>query len=189
MTSALPSYQGPSRSFSQQNVQMQFIPTHSPQGMMYPVHQMPYVNPSAPGGTMYNMPYSQPYHSSYIHQNSQLQGGFSPYPSSHHHHQTGAPIHPQPSGYNQAYYTQHQYNPGYGELQAGTPNTRMEGQPRNFINEYRRAQENRRLSTSYDVSSTIVDGSSRMKQSRAPLAGSGMWNPTRIYSCRTIDTS
>lgn len=183
MTSALPSYQRSSRSFSQQNVQMQFIPTHQSQGMMYPVHQMPYVNPNAPGGTMYNMPYSQPYHSSYIHQNSQLQGGYSPYPS-YHHHQTGAPIHPQPPGYNQSYYTQHQYNPGYDELQAGTPNTRMEGQPRNFINEYRRAQlapvsttreqENRRVSTSYDVSSTIVDGSSRMEQSRGPLAGSGM---------------
>ncbi|KAF3395131.1 Zinc finger CCCH domain-containing protein 45 [Talaromyces pinophilus] len=183
MTSALPSYQGSSRSFSQQNVQMQFIPTHQSQGMMYPVHQMPYVNPNAPGGTIYNMPYSQPYHSTYIHQNSQLQGEYSPYPSSHHHHQIGGPIHPQPSGYNQSYYTRHQYNSGYGELQAGTPNTRMEGQPRNFANGYRRAQlapvpttreqENRRLSTSYDVSSTIVDGSSHMKQSRAPLAGSG----------------
>lgn len=183
MTSALPSYPGPSRSFSQQNVQMQFIPTHQSQGMMYPVHQMPYVNTNAPGGTMYNMPYSQPYHSSYIHQNSQPQGGYSPYPASHH-HQTGTPIHPQPSGYNQSYYTQHQYNPGYGELQAGTSNTRLEAQSRNFNNDYRRAQlaplsttreqENRRTSMSYDVSSTIVDGSSRMKQSRAPLAGSGL---------------
>lgn len=61
---------------------------------------------------------------------------------------------------------------------------RMEAQSRNLNNEYIRAQlapvsttreqENRRASMSYDVSSTIVDGSSRMKQSRAPLAGSGM---------------
>ncbi|KAF4987079.1 hypothetical protein F66182_16775 [Fusarium sp. NRRL 66182] len=185
MTSALPSYPGPSRSFSQQNVQMQFIPTHQSQGMMYPVHQMPYVNTNAPGSSMYNMPYSQPFHSSYKHQKPQLQGNYSPYPASHHHHhhhQTGTRIHPQPSGYNQSYYTQHQYNPGYGELQAGTSNMRMEAQSRNLNNEYIRAQlapvsttreqENRRASMSYDVSSTIVDGSSRMKQSRAPLAGS-----------------
>lgn len=120
---------------------------------------------------MYNMPYSQPYHGSYIHQNSQLQG-FSPYHTSHHH----APIHSQPSGYNQSYYAQHQYNPGYGEMPARRPTTRTEGRSRSFDNEARRSQvapvstreqENRRVSSTYDVSSTIVDGSSRMKQSRA----------------------
>ncbi|KAE8554552.1 hypothetical protein EYB25_003091 [Talaromyces marneffei] len=189
MTSALPSYQGLSGSFSQQNVEMQFVPTYQSQGMMYPIHQMPYVNPNTPGGTMYNMPYSQPYHSSYIHENSQLQGGYSPYPSSHHHRQTGAPMRLQSSGYNYSYYTQHQYNPGYSELQGATLNTRIEDQSRNFNNEYSqspllpvsttREPEMRRVSTSYDVSSTIVDGSSRMEQSQAPLGGSGH-APTRI---------
>ncbi|EED21728.1 YT521-B-like splicing factor, putative [Talaromyces stipitatus ATCC 10500] len=178
IVSALPSYQSPSRSFLQQNIQMQFVPTHQPQGMMYPVAQMPYASPNAPGGAIYNMPYSPPFHNAYIHQNPQLQGAYSPYPTPH--HQSGAPMHPHSPGYSHPFYTQHQYSPGYGELQGVTPNTRIEGQTQIF-HHYRQAQlgittresEKQRASAGYDVSSTIVDGSSRMKQSGAPLAALG----------------
>lgn len=184
MASALPPYQAPARSFSQQNVQQQFIPAHQPSGMLYPVHQMPYLNPNAPGGTVYNVPYSPPYHNPYIQQHPQLQGGYSPYSPSH--HQSGAPIHSQSPAYNPSYYAQHQYSPGYGEMQAAAPNVRIEGQSLHMNNEYRRSQlaqtsntkdaEKRKLPINYDVSQTIVDGSSRMKQSRGPLTVSGMYS-------------
>jgi hypothetical protein len=177
MTSALPSYQAPARSFSQQNVQQQFIPAHQPQGMMYPAHQMPYLNQNTSGGTMYTVPYSPSYHNPYIQQHSQLQPGYSPYHGSHH-HQTGAPMHPQSPAYSPLYYTQHPYSPGYGEMQA-TPNIRMEGQPNLTSTEYRQPQllqssstkdsEKRRTPAHYDVSQTIVDGSSPMKQSRVSV--------------------
>lgn len=124
-----------------------------------------------------------------------------PYPDSHHHRPAGAPMHSQPSGYNQSYYTQHQYNPGYDELHSATPNARMEDRSGNSNHEYRwsrleqlstsREQDNRRVATSYDVSSTIVDGSSRMKQSRASLAGLGMRkNSKRSYlTARLVSSS
>ncbi|OKL61259.1 hypothetical protein UA08_03924 [Talaromyces atroroseus] len=177
MTSALPCYQASARPFSQQNVHQQFIHTHQPQGIIYPVHQMPYLNQNASGGTMYNPPYSPPYHNPYIQQQSQLQLGYSPYHGSHN-HQIGAAMPPQSSAFNTVYFTQNPYGPSYGEMQA-TVNIRMEGQPNLTNAEYRRSQqfqpsntkesEKRKSPAHYDVSQTIVDGSSSMKQPRASV--------------------
>lgn len=165
---------------------MQFIPTHQSQGMIYPVHQTPYVNSNAAGGAMYNMHYFPSYHSSFVHQNPQIQGGgFSPFSMTSHfqhpHPQSGASLHSQSPGYGHGYYGQHHFNHAYNEMPSDPSNTHLDNMPQTYDGKPRRSQistssrgsEKQKRQTNYDISSTIVDGSSRMMQSRVPLTTGG----------------
>ncbi|KAH8698263.1 YT521-B-like domain-containing protein [Talaromyces proteolyticus] len=182
MSSTLPTYQNASLPFRQTNVQHQFIETHQSQGIMYPVQQMPYVCQN-PGNTMYNVPYSPNYQHPYIHHHSQPHTGYLAY---HPSHEGGATVNTQPAVYSPSYYSQHSYNAGFENNQANS-NVRMSEQPPKDYHHSqlphmspRKAIERGVSAATYDVSQTIVDGSSPMKPSRAPkISGTAPRGPPR----------
>lgn len=164
MNPALPPYQTTGMSFGQPGVRQQYMQTHQSPGMMYPVQQMPYIG-HTPGQPMYNVPYSPGYQNPYMQQQPQ---GYATY---HPQNQVSNAVPTQPGIYSQPYYSQHPYNTGYD------PNRTASNYPsQSTQNPPKREIERRVSAANYDVSQTIVDGSSPMKPSRGSSLNSlGMY--------------
>lgn len=166
MNPALPPYQTARMPFGQHGVQQQYMQTHQSPGMMYPVQQMPYMGQN-PGQSVYNVPYSPGYQNPYMQQQPQ---GYATY---HPQNQAANTVPTQPGMYGQPYYSQHPYNTGFDTNRTATnyPSQLTQQTPP------KREIERRVSAANYDVSQTIVDGSSPMKPSRGSSLNSlGMYS-------------
>lgn len=185
LSSALPAYPSPNLAYGQQAMHQQFLPTPQSQGLMYPVPQMPFPN-QGPGAGVYSMPYSQAYQNPYTqNQHPQLAHGtpgFQPYLPNQPTHMTNALMPGQTSLYNPSYYHQHSYTPPFGQSQTIQAQGMQEQPGGDHYSSQggaaaqgssRKEGERRQSATAYDVSQTIVDGSSPMKSSRARPHASG----------------
>ncbi|CRG89850.1 hypothetical protein PISL3812_06889 [Talaromyces islandicus] len=153
MNPALPPYQTEGVPFGQPNVQQQYIQTHQSQGMMYPVPQVPYMGHS-PGQPMYNVPCPPGY------QNTYMQGYATYQPP----HQAGNTVSAQSGMYSPSYYSQY---PAYNNTGFEANRTAWHNsQPPQLTQTPPKRDIERPVSAAnYDVSQTIVDGSSPMKPS------------------------
>jgi hypothetical protein len=146
MNPAWPPYQATGGPFGQQYVQ-----AHQSPGIMYPVQHMPYMG-QTPGQPMYNVPYSPGYQNPYMQQQPQ---GYATYHPPNQAANRGI--------YNPSYYSQHPYNTRFET----NPTTSKDYHPSQLTQTPPKREIERRVSAAnYDVSQTIVDGSSPMKPSR-----------------------
>jgi hypothetical protein len=195
MSSALPPYHSPNMAYGPQAMPPQFIPSHQSQGMMYPGPQMPVPN-QGPASAVFNIPYSPAYQNPYTqNQHPQLAHGtpgFQPYLPTPASHATSGPIPGHTSLYNPSYYHQHPYTPPFGLNQAIQGHRLREQPDGDYYGSQgdaaaqvpaRREGEARQSVPAYDVSQTIVDGSSPMKASRARPHVSGKRAHTVHSSC------
>ncbi|GKZ27774.1 hypothetical protein AbraIFM66951_004900 [Aspergillus brasiliensis] len=180
MRSTLPGYQSHSILYEQHHIQQPFVPTAHPHGIVYAMPPMS----SFPGPPMNpNMAFSGPFnqvYTPYLQQQPEeplLPPGAAGYQSLGPHSTAHMNVHlpGQATGYGPNYYTQTAYTAALGHG-PGPPTTSssVQVQPRNqsrntlgpktkSASGLGKENRQRRLDLEYDVSKTIVDGSTPMK--------------------------
>ncbi|OJI87648.1 hypothetical protein ASPTUDRAFT_36494 [Aspergillus tubingensis CBS 134.48] len=179
MRSALPGYQSHSILYEQHHIQQPFVPTAHPHGVVYAMQPLPsFTGPPMNPNMAFNGPFNQVY-TPYLQQQPEdplLPPGAAGYQSLGPHSAAHMNVHiPGQSGYGPNYYTQTTYTAALGHG-PGPPTTsspvqlQPRVQPRNTLGPKTKltpglGKENkqRRLDLEYDVSKTIVDGSTPMR--------------------------
>lgn len=175
-SSALPSHTIP---FGQQAVPQPFIPPHQSHGLIYPMQQLPFPAQPTGGATAYSMPYPPTFHPVYTqHQHLSFQHGalgYQPYPQPPQAHQ-GTTLPGQAHFYGSPYYPQQQYTTAFGPHQTmESPPIPQQSEVEYYDREVaitpilavsRKDSEKRDPAAVYDISQTIVDGSSPVKPAK-----------------------
>ncbi|KAE8349264.1 hypothetical protein BDV28DRAFT_152052, partial [Aspergillus coremiiformis] len=184
MGSTLPGYQAHTVVFDQHTTSQHFIPTGPGHGVIYSqMYPLPVHPDTAPNMNMpFNSPYSQayPHYSHYAphhqqHQHMPLQHSNLGYQPLGYH--MSAHLGPPTAGYGQTYYTSPPYAAIHGQsaVQANvTTHFNPYGPSHNIKDTFAKGSaalsketKSRTLDSGYDVSKTIVDGSTPMKSAQA----------------------
>jgi hypothetical protein len=192
MGSALPTYQPHTIPFSQhrQLVHQQYIPPHQPQGLVYPVQQLPYPGQAPSSTAAYIMPYPPAFQTPYgQHQQHHQHAHYQQAPPGYQHYLPSLPLHQgsamleQTSLHRQPHLVQHPYTAALGSRrttenfgipqQAGIHYHDRQAPTPSGAQSSGREGKKRGSKTIYDVSQTIVDGSSLMKPAKARLQTPG----------------
>ncbi|PWY77159.1 hypothetical protein BO94DRAFT_472989 [Aspergillus sclerotioniger CBS 115572] len=180
MRSALPGYQSHSIIYEQHHIQQPFVHTAHPHGVIYAMPPLPSFHGATIGANMtYNTHFNQVY-PSYLqrqHENLLLPHGATGYQSLVPHSPSHLNVHipGQASGYGPNYYSQTAYTGtlGHGpgppttsssaQVQSRVDFQNMQGPPIKIASRLGKETSQRRLDMEYDVSKTIVDGSTPMR--------------------------
>ncbi|RAL06279.1 putative YT521-B-like splicing factor [Aspergillus ibericus CBS 121593] len=180
MRSSLPGYQSHSILYEQHHIQQPYVPTAHPHGVIYAMPPLP----SYPGATIsanmtYNTPFNQVY-APYLqqqHEDLHMSHGATGYQSLVPHSPSHLNVHipAQASVYGLNYYSQTAYTTALGhgpgppttpssvQMQLRVQTQNMQGPTIKVASGLGKENRQRRLDMEYDVSKTIVDGSTPMR--------------------------